>query len=155
MFRQTVGGADHGVAVLRRAVLVLRGFEFFHHGIVRLLRVQRIVAGTFNGFVEFWERAIGERAERGKNPADSLGVHDEGSHVILRIRIGLEIGNIVAGPFLGGFAPPDLAARSIPGLAVEVAGRAVVKHAAVCRPGPRPILMNAETGRVASVAAHG
>ena len=42
------------------------------------------------------------------------------------------------------FVPPDLAAIGVPGLAVHVAGRAVVHHAAIHRPGPGPVGINAQ-----------
>ena len=46
----------------------------------------------------------------------------------------LEIGNVIADPFLLRFVPPDLFAVRVPRLAIEITRRAVVQHAPVRRP---------------------
>src|ERR1039458_9691885 len=93
-----------------------------------------------------WERSIGKRSERSENSARALGIHDEWPHVIFGMRIRLEIRDIVSNPLLHGFAPPDLPARRIPRLAIHVAGSSVIEHAAIRRPGPSPIRIDAHTG---------
>ena len=50
--------------------------------------------------------------KRHEDAADAFRIHDERAHVILRGRVGLEVGHIVADPSLLRFVPPDLAARS-------------------------------------------
>src|SRR5882724_10523570 len=52
MLGHTVGGADDCVPVLRSAVFVVGGLEALHHGIMGLLRMQRIVDRTFSRFIE-------------------------------------------------------------------------------------------------------
>src|SRR6267142_3839262 len=83
MLGHAVSGADDCVAVLGRAVFVVGGLEPLDHGIVGLLRMQRVINGALGRFVEFRERAIREGGEWAKDSADALGIHDEGTHVIL------------------------------------------------------------------------
>ncbi len=51
------------------------------------------------------------------------------------------------------FVPPDLRAIGIPRLAGEIARRAVVQHAAIHRPGPGPVGINAQARRIVGAAA--
>ena len=101
------------------------------------------------------ERSIGDSPERHEQPPHPFRVHDKRPHVIFRFGVGLEIWNIIANPFLGRFVPPHLPARGVPGLALEVAGGSVVHHAAIGRPGERPVLVDAQPGRVAVITARG
>src|SRR5208282_264696 len=71
------------------------------------------------------------------------------------VRIDFEIRHVVAHPFLRVLVPPDLTARGIPGLAIDVAGRAIVKHAAIGGPRPAPCRMDAHAGWIGGVAARG
>src|SRR5882762_4100496 len=92
-------------------------------------------------------------SQRHEQTSDAFGVHDERAHVIFGSGIHFEIGNVVAHPALLSFVPPNLATRRIPGLAVDVARGAVVENAAIRRPRPSPIGINAEAGRVFSSTA--
>src|SRR5581483_6776413 len=102
--------------------------------------------------VVFGEWPLGERPERAEETSDAFGVHDERAHVILGVGIGLEVRHVVADPSLLRFAPPDLFALRVPGLARRVARRAVVHDAAVSGPRPRPVRVDAEARRVFSPA---
>ena len=117
--------------------------------------MQRIVNRTFDRLVKFGERAVGEGCERPEDSADAFGIHDEWAHVIFRLGVGLEIGNVVASPFLRGFVPPHLFSCGIERFAVEVAGRAIVKDAAIRRPGQTPVRMHTQTRRIRRIAARG
>src|SRR6267378_2051548 len=143
-FGQSIGRADNRVTVLRRAVFVLRRFEALGHRIVRLRWMEWVVDRTFDRFVMFGERPIGKGGERPKDSSHALRIHDERTHVIFRLGIDLEVHHVVADPFLLLFVPPDLLSRWIPRLAVRVARRAVVKYAAIRRPGPAPARMYAQ-----------
>src|SRR5579859_4285789 len=99
-------------------------------------------------FIVLRERAIGHGSDWYKQSSDSFRVHDEWSHVSLRIGVGLEIRHVVANPFLLGLAPPDLLTIRIPRLAVQIAGGTVVKYSPVHRPRPPPVRVNPETRRI-------
>src|SRR5260221_5786554 len=103
---------------------------------------------TLYRFVVLWEWSIGECRQRAKDAANAFGIHDEGPHVVLRIGVGLEIGDVIANPFLLPFIPPNLSAARIPGLTLDVAGCAVVKYAPVGRPRPGPVGKNTQTRRI-------
>ncbi len=126
---------------------------FFTTGIIRLLRMQRICDGTFERLVMLGERTVGHAGQGYEQPADAFRIHDERTHVILGRRVGLEIRHVVADPALLRFVPPYLPPVVIPRLAVHVARRAVVHHAAVHRPGPAPVGINAEPRRIVRAAA--
>ena len=149
---EAIGGADDVVPFLRGAVLVHRGFVLLHHRIVGLAGVQRILDGTLNRFVKLREGTVGHGAERHEEAPHPLGIHDERAHVFFRLRVGLEVRNVVAHPLLRGLVPPDLAAGWVPRLACEIAGRPVVHHPPICRPRPAPILINTQTGRIIRAA---
>src|ERR1700694_2625659 len=106
--------------------------------------MKRVVNRTLDRFVVFRERSIGKGSERPKNSPYALRIHDERAHVIFGLGIGLEGWHGVAHPFLRAFVPPDLLPRRIPGFAIEIAGRAVVQHPAVGRPGESPIWIDAQ-----------
>ena len=127
--------------------------EFLDHRIIRLLRVQRIGDRAFDRLVVFGKRPVRERGERREDAAHALRIHDERPHVIRRVRIGFEVGNVIADPLLLRLVPPDLSAVGIPGLAGRIARGAVVHHAAIRRPRPRPVRINAEAGRIVRAAA--
>src|ERR1700756_1515078 len=101
--------------------------------------MQRIRDWALKGFVMLREWAVAHGAERHEKAPHPFWVHDEGSHVVLGCGIHLEIGNVIAHPGLLCLVPPDLAARGIPGLAIEIAGGAIVHDAAIRRPGPGPV----------------
>src|SRR5258708_6431870 len=101
--------------------------------------MQWICDRTLDRFVVLREWSIGESCQRTKYATDAFRIHDEGPHVILRIRVGLEIGDVISDPCLLRFIPPDLPPARIPGLACHVAGCTVVKHAPVRRPRPGPV----------------
>src|SRR2546421_2492454 len=103
---------------------------------------------TLDWFVVLREWPIRESRERSKDAADAFRIHDEGAHVVLRIGVDFEIWDIVSNPFLLCLVPPDLPAARVPGLAFHVAGCTVVKHAAVCRPGPGPVGIDSQTRRI-------
>src|SRR6267142_1882351 len=96
--------------------------------------MQWILDRTLDWFVVLWEWTIRESRQRTKYATHTLRIHDEGTHVVFRIGIHFEIGDIISNPSLLCFIPPDLPAARIPWLAVQIAGCAVVKHAPVCRP---------------------
>ena len=145
---QSIGCADHVESLGRCSELIQVGFEFLRDGIVGLIRMQWIRDRTLDRFVMLRERSIGKRGQGCEDAADAFGVHDEGAHVIRRLRIGFEIGDIVTDPFLLGFVPPDLPAFHIPRLARWIAGGAVVHHTAIGRPGPRPVLIDSQARRI-------
>ena len=66
---------------------------------------------------------------------------------------GFEIRYVVAYPFSGGFVPPNLFALGIPGLAVNIAGSAIVKDTPIGRPRPSPIGIDTHAGGVFGAAA--
>src|SRR6267143_1869269 len=99
---------------------------------------------TLDWFVVLREWSVGECRQRAKDATDALRIHDKRPHVVPGIGVHLEIGNIISNPFLLRFIPPDLPAARIPGLAIHVAGCAVVKHAPVCRPTPSPVGINSQ-----------
>src|SRR6202008_534807 len=101
---------------------------------------------------EFGERSIGKSCQRRKQSSYALRIHDKRAHVIFRFGIDLEVRYVVANPFLLAFVPPDLFSRSVPGLAVDVARRAIVEHAAIRGPRPAPSRMYTQTGRVRRIA---
>src|ERR1700730_781058 len=110
--------------------------------------MQWICDRTLDWFVVLREWSISKSCQRTKYATDALRVHDEGPHVVFRIGIHLEIGYIVSNPSLLRLIPPDLPAARIPGLAFHVAGRGVVKHAAVGRPRPGPVWINSQPRRI-------
>src|SRR6202034_4855941 len=80
--------------------------------------------------------------------SDALRIHNEGSHVIFGMGVGLEVRHVIASPLSRRFVPPDLLAINIPGLPRDVARSSIVKHAPVGRPRPRPVWENSHTRRV-------
>ena len=96
--------------------------------------MQRISNRTLDGLVVLGERTVGQSAERHENASHALRIHDERAHVLFGLRVGFEIGNVVTYPLLRRLVPPDLLARGVVGFAGEIAGRAVVEHAAIGRP---------------------
>src|SRR6266481_9529282 len=117
--------------------------------------MKRVVNRTFNWFIVFRERSIGKGRKRTKYSPYALWVHDERAHVIFRLGIDLEVGHVVANPFLLAFVPPDLFSRWIPGLAVHIERRAIVEHAAIRRPGPAPSRMHTHARRIGGIAPRG
>ncbi len=105
MLGQAVGRADNRVTVLGCGVFIVRGFESFDHRIVSLLRVQRIVDRALGRFIVFRERTIGEGRERAKDSADTLRIHNEWAHVILRLGINFEVRHVVATNPIPGALP--------------------------------------------------
>ena len=105
--------------------------------------MQEIRNRAFDGLIEFGEGTILHPTERHEQTSDAIGIHDERAHVIFGSGIHFEIGNVDAHPALLGFVPPNLAPRRIPGLAVEITGGAVIENAAIRRPRPSPIGINA------------
>src|SRR5512132_2887832 len=99
------------------------------------------------------EGPIGESGQRAKDSADAFRVHDEGAHVLLGVRVGLEIGDVVSYPELCGLIPPHLLPFGVPRFSRGVARRAVVQNAAICRPRPRPVLVDAESRWIFRAAA--
>ena len=79
--------------------------------------MQRIRNRALDGLVVLGEGPVGHRAQRNEDAADAFRIHDERAHVVLRLGVGLEVGNVIAHPLLGGFVPPDLLARRVPRLA--------------------------------------
>src|SRR5216684_5697963 len=152
MLGHAIGRTDNRVTVLWRGVFVVRRFEALRYRIVRLRWMEWIVNRTLSRFVMFGEGSIGKSGERPKDSSYALRIHDERTHVILGLGIDLEVHHVVADPFLLLFVPPNLLSRWIPRLAVHVAGRAIVKHAAVRRPGPAPARMYAQIRGVRRIA---
>src|SRR5262249_33228627 len=90
------------------------------------------------------EWSFRERCERREDAPYAFGVHDERPHVIRRFRIGFEVWHVVANPSLLRLVPPNLLARCIPRFARRIARRAVIHHATIRRPRPRPVWIDAE-----------
>ena len=114
--------------------MVLVALERLGHRTTILLRMEEVIHRAFHWLVVLRERAIGHSRQRDKETACAFGRHDERSHVIFRMGVYLEVRDIVAHPSLLGIVPLDLGAVGIPGLAVQIAGSAVVEDTAVCRP---------------------
>src|SRR2546429_4863287 len=146
---------DSGRTLFWKGVFVDRSLVALLHGIVLLSRIKLVVNRTFDWLVVFRERSIGEGSKRGKDPPDAFRIHNERAHMILGLGVDLEVRHVVAHPFLRAFVPPDLATRWIPGLAVGIARCAIVKHAAICRPGPTPSRMQSEIRRIRWITAGG
>src|SRR5581483_829417 len=144
MLGEPVRGADHVVALLRGAVLVHVRLVFPNDRTGGLVWVKRIGDRAFDGLVVLGERSVGEDTDGNEQAAYTLGIHDEGAHVILGFGIGFEVGHIHASPLLVVIVPPDLPAGGIPGFAVQVAGGAVVHDTAVGRPRPSPVRIDSE-----------
>src|SRR3984893_4675149 len=115
--------------------------------------MQHVVHRAFYRLVEFGERSVGKRRERAKDSSYALRIHDERAHMIFRLGVDLEVGHVVANPFLLAFVPPDLFSRWIPGLAVHIARGAIVEDAAIRRPGPAPSRMHTQTRRIRGIAS--
>src|ERR1043166_7516239 len=115
--------------------------------------MQRIRDRALHRFVVFRKWSISKRREWTKDTTDTLGIHDEWSHVIRRLRIDFEIGNVVADPSLLRVVPPDLPALVAPRLACRIAGSAVVHDAPVSGPRETPVRINAETRRIVRAAS--
>src|SRR3569832_507655 len=111
---ESIRGTDEIETLVRRTELVEIGGEFFRHRIIRLLRMQRIRDRTLHWFVVLRKRPVGKCGEWSKDTTDTLGIHDERSHVIRWLRIDLEIGNVVTDPLLLRFVPPNLPSLRIP-----------------------------------------
>src|ERR1035438_4759994 len=110
--------------------------------------MQRVHQRTFEGLVVFGERSIGHPSERYEQTPNALGNHDEWAHVIFGWGVRFEIGNVNAHPALLGFVPPNLASRGVPGLAIAIAGGAIIENAAIRWPRPRPVGIDAKARRV-------
>src|SRR5580704_5739514 len=61
------------------------------------------------------------------------------------MRVRLEVGDIIADPELRSFVPPDLFAFRVPRPPVSIARGAIVENAAIGRPRPCPVGINALT----------
>src|SRR6202041_3328198 len=121
--------------------------------IIRLARMQRILHRTLDRLVVLGERPVGKGGQRTENSADAFGIHNEWTHVILGIRIHLEVRNIVPNPKLRCFVPPNLLARRIPRLASWIARSAVIQDASIRRPRPRPVRIDALPSGIFRAAA--
>src|SRR6266404_1261500 len=115
--------------------------------------MQGIGNRTLDRLVVLRKWPIREGREWREDAADAFRIHDKGTHVIRRLRIPFEIRYIVAYPLLLRFVPPNLSPLGIPGLAGGITRRAVVHHTPICRPGPRPVLINAEAGWIIRAAS--
>ena len=131
---EAVGSTHHIEAIFGCAVLVLVRFERLGHRIIVLLGMEEVFHRAFHGLVVLREGTIGHSRQRDKETAGAFGRHDEWPHVIFRMGVYFEVRHIVAYPPLLGIVPLDLGAVGIPGLAVQIAGSAVVEDAAVRRP---------------------
>src|SRR6202041_2803668 len=87
----------------------------------------------------FRKRPFSKYTDRSEQSPDAFRVHDEWTHVVLRMGIRFEVGNVIANPFSRRFVPPDLLAIRIPRLSIRTTGGPVVKHAPVRGPRPRPV----------------
>ena len=157
MLGQAIGGANDVVTLCHRAVLVVTGLKTLGDRVVLLLRMQQVRHRALDRLVVLGERPIGHHAERNEQTAHTLRIHDEGPHVVFGRGIGFEIRYVVPDPLLRRFAPPHLRAIAVPRLTVQIARRAVVKHATVRWPRPRPVRIDAQPGRVvrATTLHHG
>src|SRR5438445_5414634 len=106
--------------------------------------MQRILDGALDGLVKLWERPVGKSLEWTEQSADSLGIHDERTHMILRMGVRLEVRYVNSHPLLSPFVPPDLFAVCIPGLALQIARSAVVHNPSICRPRKGPVRINSQ-----------
>src|SRR6185503_8922499 len=108
---QPISRANDVEALRGRAKFVVLRLHLFYNRIRGLIWMKRIGDWAFEGLVVFGKRSLSESAERREQAADALGVHYERSHVVLRVRVRFEIGNVIAHPPARGFVPPDLFAR--------------------------------------------
>jgi hypothetical protein len=76
--------------------------------------------------------------EGSEDASDGFRVDDERARAMLERRVGPEIRQIVADPFLLLLVPPE-SARRVPWLVRYVTGSAIVEDTAVHRPRPSPI----------------
>ena len=60
--------------------------------------MQRIADRAFDRLVVLRERPVGESRERPEDAPDAFGIHDERAHVVLGMRVDLEVGHVVADP---------------------------------------------------------
>src|SRR6202050_4623703 len=127
-----------GVAYLSAAVL-----SFLTTGLFDCFGCSRFSTGLSIGSLLFGIGPYAEKPQGRQQPSDAFGIHDERPHVVLRVRVWFKVGHIVAHPTLRRLVPPNLLPRRIPRLAGWIAGCAVVQSAAICRPAPCPVLVNA------------
>src|SRR5262249_38646264 len=97
-------------ALFGRAIFVVGRLETPQDGIVSLFGVQWILNGALDGLVVFREWAVGKSSKGRENAADAFGIHDEWAHVVFGFGVHLEVGDVVAKPFLLCFVPPHLTA---------------------------------------------
>src|SRR5215217_699528 len=112
--------------------------------------MQWICDGTFNRFVVLRKWSISKGREWCKDTTDTLGIHDERTHVIRRFRIGFEIGDVVAYPFLLRVVPPNLTTLHVPRFARRITRSAVVHDTPVGGPGPGPVRVDSKTRWIVS-----
>ena len=119
---------------------------------LRIVRMQRIVGERrFHRFVVLGERAFRHLVD-GEEARHAFRVHDERIHAFLGRRVGLDVGNVRAGPFFRGGVPGDQLAFRIVRLAGDIAGGAVVEDAPIGRPGIGPVERLPQAERIGVVA---
>src|SRR3984885_2581736 len=113
-------------------------------GAQRVLRQRR-----FEGLVMLGEGALGHVLP-GEEARHAFRIHDEGTHAVGRVLVGLEVRDVSAAP--GRAVPGHQRPGAVEGLAVKIARGAVVEHAAVGGPRERPVDRLADAGRIGVVA---
>src|SRR5262249_8044259 len=144
----SISGADHVEALIRGTEFVVLGLQLLDYRVGRLVGMKRVLYRAFERLIMFREWAFGKRTKRCKQPRDSFRIHDEWTHVILRLGVRFEVGNVVPHPSPCGFAPPNLTARRVPGFTRWITGSAVVHNATIRWPRPSPILIDSEARRI-------
>src|SRR5246127_2903442 len=140
-----VGGLAEGLAILGEDA----GSRIVQ--CARLFRAQRIGSERrLEGLVVLGEGSLGKllAAEKARH---SFRVHDERSHAVRGIFIGLEVRDICAAPATA--IPGNELAVGVVGLTVRIAGGAVIQDAPIRWPGESPVEGLAETAGISVVAA--
>ena len=107
--------------------------------------MERVIDRRLDGLVVLRERTIAHRVR--EEPTDAFAVHDERQprRGILRVHRRRVVGHVA---LPARAVPLDAGALRVPWLAVEVGRRAVVHDAAVERPAPGPLRIEAHARRV-------
>src|SRR5262249_19223989 len=100
MFSQSIRRADDIESLIRSSEFVHLRREFLRDRVIGLVWMQWIRDRAFDRFVMLWERSVGKGGQWAENATDSFRIHNEWSHMILRLRVDFEIGHIVADPLL-------------------------------------------------------
>src|SRR5215212_410312 len=138
--------------VLGRIVRVVRPVQEPYRRVVLYLVVEQVRHRRLDGLVVDRERTVGE-TDGGEEPAEPVAVDDKwpiSGDCVVAPGIGVwfvirplgrgEVGDVLADPLALLLVPPDVLFLLGPGFALGVGGGPVVEDAAVCGPGPAPLV---------------